>query len=247
MEGPPLKVIAERLLPFKGRTIHSVSGNTKIAKEILVEKTLLDIKTRGKLLFLTFLDVSLKVHFLMFGSYRINEEREGMTPRLSLHFGKEQINLYNCSVRFFANEDIDDCYPADVDIMSSSWNGNKVFELATLNKSDHICDLLLDQTIFAGVGNIIKNEALFLSQIHPLSVVGSIPLKRMKALIQKTRDFSFFFYERSRKNEALRQDLRVYNKKACPICEGPIRRAKMGSRQRVSYVCPTCQKLFPSR
>jgi hypothetical protein len=33
MEGPPLKVIAEKFSPFKGRTILSVSGNTKIKKE----------------------------------------------------------------------------------------------------------------------------------------------------------------------------------------------------------------------
>jgi endonuclease-8 len=245
MEGPPLKVIAEKLLPFQGQTILSVSGNTKIEKEILVGGKVLDIKTRGKLLFFVCSGVTLKVHFLMFGSYRINQEREGMTPRLSLNFGEEKVNLYNCSVRFIASKDIDDHYPADVDILSSAWNGNKVLKLASLNKSEYICDLLLDQSIFAGVGNIIKNEALFLAKIHPLSIVGSIPLKRMKTLNLKTREFSLLFYEKSRKNESLRAEFRVYNRKACPVCKGRIRRKKMGRRQRVSYVCPTCQKIFP--
>ena len=30
-----------------------------------------------------------------------------------------------------------------------------------------VCDALLDQTVFAGVGNIIKNEVLFRTGVHP--------------------------------------------------------------------------------
>ena len=37
------------------------------------------------------------------------------------------------------------------------------------------CDVLIDQHIFAGVGNIIKNEALFRAAVRPLSVVSKIP------------------------------------------------------------------------
>lgn len=33
--------------------------------------------------------------------------------------------------------------------------------------SRSVCDVLLDQSVLPGVGNIIKNEALFLSALNP--------------------------------------------------------------------------------
>lgn len=35
-----------------------------------------------------------------------------------------------------------------------------------------LCDVLLDQSVLPGVGNIIKNEALFDSGLHPALKVG---------------------------------------------------------------------------
>lgn len=37
-----------------------------------------------------------------------------------------------------------------------------------------LCDVLLDQTVLPGVGNIIKNEALFDSGLHPAVKVGGL-------------------------------------------------------------------------
>lgn len=37
-----------------------------------------------------------------------------------------------------------------------------------------LCDVLLDQAVLPGVGNIIKNEALFDSGLHPSVKVGKI-------------------------------------------------------------------------
>ena len=38
-----------------------------------------------------------------------------------------------------------------------------------------VCDALLDQDLFAGVGNIIKNEVLFRTRVHPESTIGDLP------------------------------------------------------------------------
>ncbi|HRO68823.1 MAG TPA: hypothetical protein PK951_00545 [Chitinophagaceae bacterium] len=43
-----------------------------------------------------------------------------------------------------------------------------------------VCDALLDQEIFSGVGNIIKNEVLYRIRVHPESLIGDIPLKKDK-------------------------------------------------------------------
>jgi hypothetical protein len=45
-----------------------------------------------------------------------------------------------------------------------------------------VCDALLDQNVFAGVGNIIKNEVLFRIRVHPLSKLGALPAHKLRAL-----------------------------------------------------------------
>ncbi len=47
-----------------------------------------------------------------------------------------------------------------------------------------ICDALLDQEIFAGSGNIIKNESLFMARIHPESICYQIPDEQLKELLK---------------------------------------------------------------
>ena len=58
-----------------------------------------------------------------------------------------------------------------------------------------VCDALLDQNIFTGVGNIIKNEVLFRTRIHPESKIGNIPQKKINELIKEARNYSFDFLE----------------------------------------------------
>jgi hypothetical protein len=43
------------------------------------------------------------------------------------------------------------------------------------------------RTIFAGVGNIIKNEVLFRIRVHPLSTVGALPPAKLRELVANRR------------------------------------------------------------
>ena len=45
-----------------------------------------------------------KTHFLMFGSYRINDPRIGRLPRLELTFKNGIVFFYACSIKFGADE-----------------------------------------------------------------------------------------------------------------------------------------------
>src|SRR5437588_12699563 len=92
MEGPSLVILREELQPFVNRKVLTVSGNTKEPKDLLKGRTLRRIDTWGKALFLTFSalrggePIVAKTHFLMWGSYRIDDPRPGRTPRLQLAF-----------------------------------------------------------------------------------------------------------------------------------------------------------------
>ncbi len=55
----------------------------------------------------------------------------------------------------------------DHDICGATFSHNKIVCTILQQESRLICDVLLDQIILPGVGNIIKNEALFDSGINP--------------------------------------------------------------------------------
>jgi endonuclease-8 len=52
---------------------------------------------------------------------------------------------------------------------------------------------LLDQHVFSGVGNIIKNEVLHRIRVHPESTVGGLPSRKLGEMIRQARDYSFDF------------------------------------------------------
>jgi endonuclease VIII len=244
LEGPPLLAIAEEIAVFKDRRILKVSGNSKIEKDCLKQEKVVNVFSWGKNLFLQFPQFSLKVHFLMFGSYRINEEKAGVFPRLSLLFSEGMLNFYSCSVKLLSNVDLDKLCDKEIDIMSDKWNFEKVVDLASNFAGTQICDVLLDQNVFAGVGNIIKNEALFASKVHPMSIVGKIPTNTLVVIAQAAREFSKLFYEKAKKKESLRPCLRIYSKNYCPDCEDKVKIQYTGSLKRKSYFCESSQRLF---
>lgn len=239
-----MKVVADSLLRFEGDTVLSASGSAKITMDDLAGQEIGRIFTIGKLLFLELERISIKIHFLMFGSYRIDEKREGMKPRLSLRCESGEVHFYNCAIRTIANEDVAQQFDEELDIISPRWRPGKVLALASSQEKELICDVLMDQNIFAGVGNIIKNEALFQVLVHPLSVVGKIPPEKLEQLSQETRTFSQQFYETRKNGQRMGDIQQIYRKRQCPICRGKVTTQKTGHRRRRSHFCSRCQVLY---
>ena len=71
-----------------------------------------------------FEDLTLLIHFMLFGSYRINEQKE-TKPRLSLQFGDGEIKFYECSVHFIEG-DINRVYDRSCDVMNDKWDPEKL-------------------------------------------------------------------------------------------------------------------------
>jgi endonuclease-8 len=241
VEGPPLKVIAEELSFLAGATIISASGTAKIEKTVLEGKSIEKIYSRGKNLLSQFPESTIRVHFVMFGSYSVNNPKTNTTPSLSLKTQKAIIEFYRCSIKMLRNEEVDALFDEEVDIMSDNWNAKKVFELTLRQPKELICDLLLDQAIFAGVGNIIKNEALFSAGVHPLSITGKIPKEKIEEIINDARKFSKLFYTTRKNGQELKTHLKVYQKPRCPNSQQEVVRMVTGKRKRLSHFCPDRQ------
>jgi endonuclease VIII len=241
-EGPSIVILREQLTPFLGQTIRRVAGNTTIEKERLLGERVEDFRSWGKHFLVEMPDFSLRVHFLLFGSYRINEQKSWAEPRLSLGFDAGEINFYTCSVRFI-EEPLDLVYDWWADVMSAHWDPK--LALARLRSAPGmlVCDALLDQDIFAGVGNIIKNEVLYRIRVHPLSTIGALPAKKLRELVEEARAYSFDFYE-WKKQYVLKKHWCVHTKRTCPRCHIPLSKGHLGRTQRRSFFCENCQLLY---
>jgi endonuclease-8 len=241
MEGPSLVILKEETKLFKGKHVVHVAGNSKIDLDRLVNQKVLDFKSWGKHFLICFKGFSLRVHFLMFGSYRINERKEAV-PRLSLRFENGELNLYSCAIKFIEG-DLNAVYNWSADVMSDEWDAKKTRKNIKKKSDSMVCDVLLDQDLFSGVGNIIKNEVLFRIKVHPESLVGSLPAKKLNGLIDAAREYSFDFYE-WKKIYQLKKHWLVYNKRNCPDCKNALIRKHTGESKRRSFFCETCQVLY---
>ena len=240
-EGPSLVIAKEEMLPFIGKKVIAVSGNTKTDKERILNKKLMDIRTWGKHLLFCFSGFTVRIHFLMFGKYLVNTKREG-DSRLTMQFKNGEINLYTCSVKFI-EEPLDEIYDWAADVLSDLWDPKAAKKKLKAIPKTMVTDALLDQTIFAGVGNIIKNEVLYRIKVHPKSKVGDLPPKQLNALVKEARNYSFDFLK-WKKEYTLRKHWLAHTKKSCSRDGDKIIKEYLGKTQRRTFFCNTCQVLY---
>lgn len=239
-EGPSLVIAKEEMSSFIGKKIIAVSGNTKTDKERILNKKIVDIKTWGKHLLFCFDKFTIRIHFLMFGKYLVNAKREG-DARLNMQFKNGEINLYTCSVKFI-EEPLDEIYDWAADVLSEAWDTKAAKKKLKAVPNMMVTDALLDQTIFAGVGNIIKNEVLYRIKVHPKSKIGALPTKQLNDLIKEARNYSFDFLK-WKKEYTLRKHWLAHTKKTCARDGDKIIKEYLGKTQRRTFFCNTCQVL----
>jgi len=240
-EGPTIVILKEQVREFKGKKIIHVAGNSKIDYHQLQSKKVVDFKSWGKHFLICCKGITLRVHFMLFGSYRINE-RKATPARLSLQFENGELNLYACSVKIF-NEDPDQLYEWSADVMNDAWDPSKAKRKLKRLPEMIVADALLDQNVFAGVGNIIKNEVLFRIRVHPKTKVGDLPPKKLAELIKEARNYSFEFLE-WKKAFVLKKHWLIHTKKICPRCNIPVHKEHMGKTNRRTFFCENCQVLY---
>ncbi|MAQ32350.1 MAG: hypothetical protein CMD26_06470 [Flavobacteriales bacterium] len=86
---------------------------------------------------------------------------------------------------------------AEYDLLNSKYNFKKHFEfLDKSHKSKRsICSILMDQSFFPGVGNYIKSEALYASNIHPEEKWFKLSRSEKISLITKTKTIMLNSYK----------------------------------------------------
>src|SRR5437868_9535032 len=240
-KGPSIVILREAVEMFKGKKVIEVSGNSKMPIQQIKDQLVMNFLSWGKHFLIVFKTFAVRIHFMLFGSYLINDEKE-TKPRLSLRFNNGVINFYACSVKFI-EEKLDEVYDWSCDVMSPLWDPDNAKRKLKANPAMMVCDALLDQNIFSGVGNIIKNEVLFRIKVDPRSIISKMPLKKINEMIRETRKYCFQFLE-WKKAYVLKKHWLAHTKKICPRDNVPFTKKHLGKTNRRTFFCTSCQILY---
>lgn len=240
-EGPSIVILKEAVQLFKGKKVMAVTGNSTLDIDRLANQKVTDFKSWGKHFLICFPKFTVRIHFMLFGSFSINEQTKKV-PRLHLHFSNGDLYFYACSVKFI-EEDLDLVYDWSGDVLSKTWNAIKARKKLKAQPDQLACDAILDQNIFAGAGNIFKNEVLFRIRVHPENKIKDLPPRKLTELVNETCNYAYDFLE-WKKAFVLKKHWLAHTKKTCPRCNIPFIKKHLGKTNRRSFYCENCQVLF---
>lgn len=134
----------------------------------------------------------------------------------------------------------------------------KIFNLQIRKKpKGKIKQVLMDQSLISGIGNIYSDEILWRAGIHPLSLVNKIPNKKLRAMFKAIKETlrkgidmggdSMSNYRNIKGEKGKFQEYhRAYQKHKIKCfkrgCSGVLEKIKMGGRS--AHFCPTHQTLY---
>lgn len=260
------------LRKIKGRKILGISfcdaekmlqPNRKTAEDGLKGARIQDIERRGKLL-IFHLDNGKKllVHLKLTGRLLVRQkgapldERQHITLRLS-----DGLELRFADLRKFGFMRLAPAAELQTELQNFGPEPlAKNFTTAQLGeilqkKSGKIKQVLMDQNVIAGIGNIYSDEILWEAKISPLRSAKTLNNKEIRALHGAMREILKKAIEKrgtTTADEAFRDtagekggygpQIKAYQRagQSCPRCKTSIKKFKFGSRS--GHYCPRCQK-----
>ncbi len=117
------------------------------------------------------------------------------------------------------------------------------FKSVTNSKRGTAKSLLMDQSVFSGLGNLYSDEALFHAGVHPSSSFESLPERKKKNIYLEMMSVLKTALKSEWENGELPRNY-LFNHRSegseCPLCGGKITHRTIAGR--TSYFCPSHQK-----
>lgn len=258
-EGDTIFKLAAFLKPaLSGRRL--VAGTLRGNQPVdLADSEISDVYAHGKHLFIALdQDRLLRSHLGMWGSwhhYAPGEEWQRLRrqasivldtgERIYVCFNARQVELLRgrgVSARKLGVVLGPDLLAADVDY-------DAIIERAhTLTDPDMpVADLLLNQRVACGIGNVYKSETLFVERCHPATPLSSLDDLRLRQLYEHAAQLLDGNCRGGPRITRRAADdagqLWVYGRtgQPCLRCDTPIESMLFGRGQRSTYWCPQCQ------
>ncbi|NEX21157.1 Fpg/Nei family DNA glycosylase [Thiorhodococcus mannitoliphagus] len=223
------------------------------------------VTSKGKHLFIQLDDgLSIRTHLGLYGSWHRYWPREpwqkperqaslvlGLEKRIYVCFNAKEVELTDAE-GFHARDQRARLGP---DLTRDPPHAEVLEQrLAQMAQPDTLMvDLMLDQRIASGIGNVYKSEVLFLQGVPPLARLRDVPLPLTLRLYETAarllRDNLSDGPRVTRKHQDGRGRLWVYKRSGLPClhCGVPIVRQMLGRNPRSTYWCPSCQTSAPGQ
>jgi endonuclease-8 len=147
------------------------------------------------------------------------------------------------------------------DLLSETFDAEEALRRMKERPAELVADVLLNQRVMAGIGNVYKSEVLFSCGISPFTPVGALSHEELTSLIATGRKLllanvhtalaPMTTYTGYRRNTTGRDNanerLWVYGRAgmACRRCGTSVQLSKHGDAARLTYWCPKCQPEKP--
>jgi len=230
-------------------------------------RTIEEVSSRGKHLLMRFSgDLTLRTHMRMNGSWHIY--RTGEAWRLSRRDMRMVIETddfvavgFNIPVAEFLTADQlrrqNDLRLIGPDLLGAEFDEVEVLQRMRARAERPVAEILLNQRVLAGIGNVYKSELLFLAGIFPFAPVGAIDEESLKTVMTLGRKLlaanvldsssaaiiTYSGFRRTTRRSDPADRLWVYGRrgKPCRNCGTEIDYRKTGVDARSTYWCPACQ------
>ena len=233
--------------PVTGRTVESV---TAAGKHVLM-------RLSG--------DLVLRTHMRMNGSWHVYRPGERwLRPRRDMRIviGTDAFEAvgFNVPVAEFLRgaavgrqEDLRKMGP---DLLGESFDEAEALQRIRARATTEIANVLLNQRVVAGIGNVYKSEVLFLCRVHPFAEVRSVGDDQLRCLLATARQHlhanvvdptaaivTYRGYRRTTRRADPGERLYVYGRarQPCRRCGSPVQVRAQGRDARLTYWCPRCQ------
>lgn len=238
----------------------------------LAGRVIEQVSAAGKHLLIRFSqDLVLRTHLRMHGSWHIYRRgerwrRSSATMRLAiLTPGWEAVGFNIPDAEFIDARALSShraLQRLGPDLLADEFDEEEAFRRMRAADASMAMDVLLDQTVMAGAGNVFKSEILFLHGIHPETAVRTIDDQTLIRLLRVSRELlranvtdattgtaTWSGGRRTTRSGNREEALWVYGRggKPCRRCGTPIAWGRKGKDARSTYWCPVCQPVPSGR
>ena len=142
------------------------------------------------------------------------------------------------------------------DLLGEEFDTREAIARVRARGSAVIADVLLNQRVMAGIGNVYKSEVLFACRVNPFALVRDVTDGQVECLVSMARKFlranvteglaamtTYLGFRRTTRRDHPGDRLWVYGRagERCRRCGTVVRTAKQGPDARLTYWCPACQ------
>lgn len=234
----------------------------------IVGRTVDRVEARGKHVLMRFSgDLVLRTHMRMSGSWHIYRpgeswQRPARDMRVLVATDRFVAVGFNIPVAELEtsrtlerHEELGGLGP---DLLGEEFDQGEAVRRMRRRENETIAEVLLNQRVLAGIGNIFKSETLFVCGINPFTITSLLADTELEALASNARRLlqanvlpssrdgivTYFGLRRTTGRSNPNDSLWVYGRKGepCRRCGAPVQAQKQGVDARTTYWCAICQR-----